>query len=92
MTGIQPMWCPKCGRDITKTDIVMKHIKYCNIIQRADGRVEWQCSHGVGHTIWAPKEMGENGYIHGCCGCCNSKEYKDEVKKWSKYVNNVAEK
>jgi len=34
---------------------------------RADGRVEWHCKHGVGHTVWYPK-----GYdsIHCCDGCC----------------------
>lgn len=34
---------------------------------RLDGRVEWICSHGVGHTIWYPKGSSA---IHGCDGCC----------------------
>ena len=36
--------------------------------RRADGRIEWYCEHGVGHTIWFPE--GNSG-IHGCCGCCS---------------------
>ena len=36
--------------------------------RRADGRIEWVCSHGVGHTIWFPR--GSNN-VHGCCGCCS---------------------
>lgn len=35
---------------------------------RMDGRVEWVCEHGVGHTIWHPKDLDAN---HGCDGCCN---------------------
>ena len=31
---------------------------------RTDGRVEWVCKHGVGHTVF-----GEG--THGCDGCCN---------------------
>ena len=34
---------------------------------RLDGRIEWFCEHGVGHTVWFPK--GSDG-IHGCDGCC----------------------
>jgi hypothetical protein len=104
MTAIHPTICPKCGKEITQTDIVLKHIKYCprrclkcgkditpldllnkhipncNIIQRADGRMEWQCKHGVGHTIYSP----DNDYTHGCDSCCASKEFKTEMKKWTK--------
>jgi|GEM_PF-2915728 len=45
-------------------------------IFRADGRIEWQCEHGVGHTVWAPagyrKMTGKYWNSHGCCGseCC----------------------
>lgn len=34
---------------------------------RADGRIEWLCEHGVGHTVWYP-ELSES--VHGCDGCC----------------------
>ena len=35
--------------------------------RRADGRIEWHCEHGVGHTVWYPKGSDDT---HGCCGCC----------------------
>ena len=38
------------------------------INHRIDGRIEWICEHGCGHTIYAPPNMG---FTHGCCGCCN---------------------
>lgn len=37
---------------------------------REDGRVEWICEHGVGHTVYNPNDWGEYTYVHGCCGCC----------------------
>lgn len=39
-------------------------------LDRLDGRIEWTCEHGVGHTVFAPKSMGKAGFIHGCDGCC----------------------
>jgi len=36
-------------------------------LRRLDGRIEWTCEHGVGHTVWYPK--GSDA-VHGCCGCC----------------------
>lgn len=36
--------------------------------RRLDGRIEWICEHGCGHTIWYPK--GNSG-THCCCGCCS---------------------
>ena len=38
--------------------------------RRADGRVEWVCEHGVGHTVYNPNDWGEYTYVHGCDGCC----------------------
>jgi len=45
---------------------------------RMDGRIEWECEHGVGHTVYAPavKQDGGGMYrnmLHGCCGhgCCS---------------------
>ena len=32
---------------------------------RQDGRIEYICSHGVGH----------GDHIHGCDGCCSKKDY-----------------
>lgn len=51
------------------------NIKYNNLINRIDGRIEWICSHGEGHTIWYPK--GSNS-LHGCDGCCR---FLNGVKK-----------
>jgi len=43
-------------------------------IRRADGRIEWLCEHGCGHTVWYPKGSDD---IHGCDGCCKKlKEHK----------------
>ena len=45
---------------------------------REDGRIEWQCKHGVGHTVWYPP--GSDG-IHGCCkGRCCLELHKKKVK------------
>jgi hypothetical protein len=50
---------------------------------RADGRVEWVCPCGVGHTIKVPKgkEQIDAWWVHGCChkGCCK-KFHKTECK------------
>jgi len=35
---------------------------------RADGRLEWYCKHGVGHTVYSP----DNNFVHGCDGCCKN--------------------
>lgn len=40
-------------------------------ITRGDGRKEWICKHGVGHTISNPNDWGEWSFAHGCDGCCN---------------------
>jgi hypothetical protein len=37
-----------------------------NLNIREDGRVEYICNHGVGHTLYSPSE----DYTHGCDGCC----------------------
>lgn len=51
--------------------------------KREDGRIEWICKHGVGHTIDAPekykKELGSYWNVHGCCGCCGKKKHLNEV-------------
>lgn len=43
---------------------------------RADGRVEWICKHGVGHTvghILRQEAAKDYNYVHGCCSgrCCS---------------------
>ena len=42
--------------------------------RRVDGRIEWVCEHGVGHTVWWPKHLDG---VHGCDGCC--KELKEMI-------------
>lgn len=41
-----------------------------NILIREDGRVEWLCSHGIGHCIGHVKEWKKWMGVHGCDGCC----------------------
>ena len=36
---------------------------------RADGRMEWNCEHGVGH----------GQHVHGCDGCCYEEDYPGEL-------------
>jgi|APSaa5957512535_1039671.scaffolds.fasta_scaffold240711_2 hypothetical protein len=59
---------------------------------RADGRIEWTCKHGVGHTIAIPyhlvtlcikqnngvRRKGEQDahFSHGCDGCCGEGKAK----------------
>ncbi|MGI0060142.1 MAG: hypothetical protein ACREBJ_10295 [Nitrosotalea sp.] len=54
-----------------------------DFIARWDGRVEWTCKHGVGHTIYVPlRHKNEQGWwIHGCDGCCMDKKRIDDVNK-----------
>jgi len=51
-------------------------------IRRADGRIEWICEHGVGHTIEVPKgkEDSEAWWSHGCDGCCGKLRKKESEK------------
>ena len=44
---------------------------------REDGRVEWVCPHGVGHTVSHidPAKLEVSWiWIHGCDGCCPLKD------------------
>ena len=56
-------------------------------IQRADGRIEWICKHGVGHTIEVPKkyEKVDAWWVHGCDGCCS--KVKNDKKR---FINNYS--
>ncbi len=58
-----------------------------DLLVRGDGRVEWLCEHGVGHTIALPgkavreiiqrdefdgrKASVDAWFSHGCDGCCS---------------------
>ena len=43
-----------------------------DITHRSDGRIEWACKHGVGHTIAVPTNHKNDWtwWSHGCDGCC----------------------
>ena len=43
-------------------------------LRREDGRIEWVCEHGVGHTVWYPRNSNN---VHGCDGCCNKMKKKE---------------
>jgi len=45
--------------------------------KRFDGRIEWYCEHGIGHTVWSP----DNYMLHGCDGCCRELKEKTDDKK-----------
>jgi hypothetical protein len=53
---------------------------------RGDGRVEWICEHGVGHTVYNPNDWGEYDFVHNCDGCCFGIEIFKPVKDFSKYI------
>ena len=68
-----------CGyRDRKESDRVRKEIKkiekkYGRTLDlREDGRVEYTCGHGIGHTVWVPPEYRKlkGWWSHGCDGCC----------------------
>ena len=64
---------------------VIKFDKY-NLNRRSDGRIEWVCEHGVGHTIQAPASMGSAGLVHGCDGCCAKLKEMNLVPAKRKYL------
>lgn len=56
-----------------------------NIFYRTDGRVEWLCPHGVGHTIAVPAAHVDSDarWTHGCDGCCMPREeWEAAIEKW----------
>lgn len=51
-------------------EIAKKYNRPMNeFLQRSDGRIEWICKHGVGHTVYSPINH-PSWYRHGCDGCC----------------------
>ena len=44
-----------------------------NLLIRGDGRVEWVCEHGCGHTVSVPFKYKDEWawWSHGCDGCCS---------------------
>lgn len=61
--------------EVNKITINGKEYNKEELNQRADGRVEWVCEHGVGHTIYVPKKFEKENawWVHGCDGCCGDK-------------------
>ena len=68
----------------SRQDIIDKFIKLNpqtkqdKFIYRLDRDcIEWVCpKHGVGHPIWD----ANNNYVHGCCGCCSSLNFKGMIE------------
>ena len=58
-------------------DIVKKYDRPIEEFQRRlDGRIEWVCEHGIGHTVWFPEGFDDR---HTCDGCCKKlKESKGD--------------
>lgn len=50
--------------------------------KRSDGRYEWLCKHGIGHTVSVPKEHAKDKswWEHGCDGCCSKFKGYNEKK------------
>lgn len=67
----------------------VKMNKEYTIINRADGRAEWVCEHGIGHTIFVPPEFEhiDAWWVHGCDGCCSVQYtgFCKSCKKFSSY-------
>lgn len=65
-------------------------LKEGELIMRTDGQIEWQCEHGVGHTVWAPPHKNpdeqEAWFVHGCDGCCQGNEEFEALYKRLKKV------
>jgi hypothetical protein len=57
-----------------------------SFVKRLDGRIEWTCRHGIGHTIFSTRK-GLFEFVHGCDGCCSSKVYKEAKKRFDKVKN-----
>jgi len=70
------MKCTKCKKE-TRIICACGKCPECNNMKnqlnhRLDGRVEWVCKHGVGHTIFVPKQYEDydSWWSHCCDGCC----------------------
>ena len=65
------------GVNLDAKDGIPFKLKGKNYLQRADGRIEWVCQHGIGHTVAVPEEKlrgkGKDRkllFVHGCDSCC----------------------
>ena len=59
---------------------------YNDLLVRVDGRIEWTCPHGIGHTVFVPKQYDHipAWWVHGCDGCCDG--MKEAYIKWKESV------
>lgn len=67
-------------------DIFLRRNPGCkrqDLFWRLDGRLEWKCEHGTGHTIFSMNDH----WTHGCDGCC-----KDLTRFSIKFYNVEQEK
>ena len=55
---------------------------------REDGRIEWVCEHGIGHTVWYPR-YSDN--VHGCDGCCGKMKRKEHTTLVTKLLVQTTE-
>ena len=69
----------------------MEAFREHRFIKRADGRIEYVCEHGVGHTVAVPgdKEDESAWWIHGCDGsvCCEK-----GAREWAKHLARIKKK
>ena len=55
-----------------RSDIIERFLRLNSEVEekelqwREDGRLEWSCEHGIGHTVYSP----DNYFVHGCDRCC----------------------
>lgn len=56
-------------------------LKEEELLWSMDGRLEWVCEHGTGHTVYEPRR---SGFIHGCDGCCYEVKVYNKQKEENK--------
>jgi len=75
-------------------DIFLRRNPSCkreHLLWRVDQRLEWTCSHGVGHTVFSL----DNNFTHGCDGCCKLTKFSIEFhvpKQEDKILNSEEQK
>ncbi len=44
---------------------------------RENGLIEWVCPHGIGHPSETQTKPKNYYAVHGCDGCCDTKEFEE---------------
>ena len=73
MVGQLTQMHEKCeARYNTMYDNIVDSVKKWYKVYRADGRIEYNCEHHIGH----------GNHIHGCDGCCDRDDFpgKEEME------------